>query len=169
MDPEADAYASCPRYETTDSPSGCRCPCPGCQHHCTAHQEAPAEGRALDPAEAYADAYLDRLPAGQAEMDAVTEAPTVEGCGICTQFTPCPNPGVGCFVNPPAACTACDDSDEAFCAVHEYEAQRRVHTAVADGVAYFAFAPNHLTPSPCRNLANPDACPGCAVHDVRPG
>lgn len=44
----------------------------------------------------------------------------LEGCGTCTQFTPCPDPGVGCYVNPPAPdpCTACDESDDEFCGYH---------------------------------------------------
>lgn len=132
MDTDADAYASCPRYEAVaPDVSPCRCPCPGCVHHCAAHQDREAEEEA-----------------GATEDG---EAEDLEGCGICTQFTPCPNPGVGCYVNPPAgsrivfddtpidvyaqaealdraeavaACTACDDSDEPFCAIHEPE--RRV-------------------------------------------
>lgn len=50
----AAALASCPGYET--SPNPCRCPCYGCKHHCSAHQDpTPApDGRRERYAEAIA-------------------------------------------------------------------------------------------------------------------
>lgn len=138
MDTEADAYASCPRYEAP-SPvvSPCRCPCPGCVYHCSAHQEAPG----YDEADRRADETAREAYAEQGEAEGFLTADNgLEGCGVCTQFTPCPNPGIGCFVNPPGArvafddtplevvrlealvpvaCPYCDDSDEEFCGLHD--------------------------------------------------
>lgn len=90
---------------------------------CDTFDEVVQDLKALDTAaraaegEAGADADED----GDDEAgDTTLPDNGLEGCGVCTQFTPCPNPGIGCFVVAPPLdpCTDCDDSDDEFCGYH---------------------------------------------------